>query len=482
MLEDGFNWGGTLPPPPGGRRHRAFDGQMGGEAGRVLPHGNGRSYGDSALNDAGVLLMPAEPARIHHFDAETGLIDADSGVLLRDVTERVVPAGWFLPVTPGTQFVTLGGALANDVHGKNHHRRGTFGRWVESFDLRRSDRPDAISCSREENADLFHATIGGMGLTGFVTRLRLRLMRVGSASIEEVTHRFDRLADYFAQAEAADARHEYAVAWIDSLARGSAFGRGHLICGDHALEGDRVGKARAPLTHVPWTPPVSPLRGLGLRAFNEAYFRKAARGTSRRTVPFDGFFYPLDRVGGWNRLYGPRGLHQHQSVVPEAGAPETIRALMETALAHGQGSFLTVLKRFGALEGAGLLSFPMAGYTLTLDFPHLGERTERLLDALDAIVVAAKGRVNPYKDARMSPATFAASIPRWRELEALRDPACLSDFWRRTALRLDAGPAATRAGDRKAFVEPPREDLRDLNRPTGPERHSVRHSNERERS
>ncbi|WP_082659471.1 FAD-binding oxidoreductase [Aureimonas sp. AU40] len=435
MRDPGDNWGRTIAPPPGGRRRRPFGGKLAGAGETMLPHGNGRSYGDSCLNDSGWLLTPAQSARIHGFDTETGLLDADAGVLLREVTERVVPQGWFLPVTPGTQFVTLGGALANDIHGKNHHRRGTFGRWVESFELERSDR-GTLHCSVSENADLFRATIGGMGLTGFVTRLRLRLMRVGSASIVETTQRFNRLSDYFEQAEAADERHEYAVAWIDSLARGTSFGRGHLICGDHAAEGDRTGRARPPLATVPWTPPVSPLRGLGLRAFNELYFRKARPGTSRRTVPFDGFFYPLDRIGGWNRLYGPRGLHQHQSLVPTRHAAETVRALMETALEAGQGSFLTVLKRFGALQSPGLLSFPTEGYTLTLDFPHLGPRTERLLDRLDAIVVAAGGRVNPYKDARMPPATFAASFPRWRELEALRDPALLSDFWRRTALRL----------------------------------------------
>ena len=442
MADAGDHWGRTIPAPPGGRRTIAFAGHVrAGAAGETaLPHGNGRSYGDTCLNDSGWLLTPQTAPRIHGFDAESGVLEADAGVLLCDVTRAVAPSGWFLPVTPGTQFVTLGGALANDVHGKNHHRRGTFGRWVESFDLARSDGV-VLRCSPTENEAFFRATIGGLGLTGFVMRLRLRLMRVGSLSIEETTRRFDRLADYFEAAEEADARHEYAVAWIDSLAAGRSFGRGHLICGDHAAEGDRAGVARPPLASVPFTPPVSPLRGLGLRAFNEAYFRKAKAGTSRRTVPFDGFFYPLDRIGRWNRLYGPRGLHQHQSVVPLQGAEDHVRALMETALAHGQGSFLTVLKRFGAIESPGLLSFPREGYTLTLDFPDLGERTRRLLDALDTIVRRVGGRVNPYKDARMSPETFAASFPRWRELEALRDPMIVSDFWRRTAL--EARDAAT---------------------------------------
>ncbi len=447
------SWGRCAPAPKGGRKGRAWNaGHFAPASGEtVLPYGNGRSYGDSCLNDAGWLLLPRPEPRILRFDAETGILSADAGLRLCDVTRAIAPHGWFLPVTPGTQFVTLGGALANDVHGKNHHRRGTFGRWVEGFELLRSDR-GALACSREENSDLFAATIGGMGLTGIVTTVTLRLMRVPSLSIEERTLRFDRLSDYFELAEAADEGHEYAVAWIDSLARGRHFGRGHLICGDHAQHGDRTGLARPPRFSVPLTPPVSPLRGIGLRLFNEAYYRKARPGETRRTVPFDGFFYPLDRIGGWNRLYGPRGLHQHQSVVPLAGAPEIVAALMQTALDHGQGSFLTVLKRFGGMESPGLLSFPREGYTLTLDFPHLGDATLRLLDALDALVVRGGGAVNPYKDARMSPETFAASFPGWRGLEAMRDPAIVSDFWRRAALGPE-GSDARRRSDRKGLVD-----------------------------
>ncbi len=191
---------------------------------------------------------------------------------------------------------------------------------------------------------------------------------------------------------------------------------------------------------MPLTPPVSPLRGLALKAFNEVNFRKLRRETVTREVPFDGFFYPLDRVGAWNRLYGPQGLQQHQSVVPEEMGRQTVRALMECALAHGQGSFLTVLKRFGDAASPGLLSFPRKGYTLTLDFPNRGASTRALMDELDRITIEAGGAVNPYKDSRMAPDIFAASFPRWRSLESLRDPAIRSDFWSRTALRLDPSP------------------------------------------
>ena len=347
-------------------------------------------------------------------------------------------------MTPGTQFVTLGGAIANDVHGKNHHRRGTFGRWLESLELERSDR-GTIACSPSRNPDLFAATIAGMGLTGLIRTATIRLLKVPSLSIAQATRRFDRLADYFALAEEADRVHEYAVAWIDSLAGGRSLGRGHLIVGDHAPRGDLSGTARPPLATVPFAPPVSPLGGLPLRAFNEFYFRRAPRGWSAATVSFDAFFYPLDRVGAWNRLYGPRGLHQHQSVVPLKDGEAVVRALIECARSHRHGSFLTVLKRFGDVPSPGLLSFPREGYTLTLDFPHRGAKTLKLLAELDAITVAAGGAVNPYKDARMSPETFAAGFPRWGELERLRDPAIVSDFWRRTALVLPQGEEARTA-------------------------------------
>ena len=306
---------------------------------------------------------------------------------------------------------------------------------VESFELERSDR-GRLHCSPDDEPALFAATVSGMGLTGLIRAATIRLLKVPSLSIVQTMTRFDSLAEYFELAQAADERHEYSVAWLDSLKTGRSLGRGHLICGDHAAEGDRSGVARRPLASVPLTPPISPLGGLALRAFNEVYFRKAAAGTTTATVAFDQFFYPLDRIGRWNRLYGPAGLHQHQSVVPVTNAEPVVRALIECVIAHGHGSFLTVLKRFGPSESPGLTSFPRDGYTLTLDFPHRGHKTLALLAALDAMTISAGGAVNPYKDSRMSPETFAAGFPRWRELEAHRDPAILSDFWRRTALQL----------------------------------------------
>ena len=403
--------------------------------GSLLPYGNGRSYGDSCLNDFGMLIDSRRRNAVLRFDTETGVLAAEAGILLSEITRHVAPLGWFLPVTPGTQFVTLGGAIANDVHGKNHHRRGTFGRWVRSLELRRSDR-GTLQCSPDVDTALFAASIGGMGLAGLIVAAEIQLIRVPSLTIAQTTTRFENLGGYFRMAEAVDEQHEYAVAWIDTMSRGAAFGRGHLLAGDHAVEGDRTGIGRPPFASVPLTPPLSPLRGLPLKAFNSLVFRKAPAGTSRRDVLFDSFFYPLDRIGQWNRLYGPNGLHQHQSCIPLADHEAVVHALLECARAHGQGSFLTVLKRFGSLPSPGLLSFPGPGYTLTLDFPHRGEKTLRMLADLDRLTIEAGGRVNPYKDARMSAETFAAGFPDWAALEALRDPAMMSDFWRRTAGRL----------------------------------------------
>ncbi|OLP60078.1 FAD-linked oxidase [Xaviernesmea oryzae] len=404
--------------------------------GAYLPFGNGRSYGDSCHNDRGSLIDNRPRARILSFDPGTGILRCEAGVTLRQVLERAVSHRFFLPVTPGTAFVTVGGALANDVHGKNHHSRGTFGHHVLSFTVLRSDGEPRV-CSAHDHADLFRATIGGMGLTGLVTDVTLKLMKVPSPHIQQHAIRFDRLDAYFAMIGRVDAEHEYSVAWIDQLATGRSAGRGVLLAGDHAdgaCEFPDVPKGLK--LAVPFRPPVSLLNRLTLKAFNEAYFRKEKPGETIATVKWPGYFYPLDAIRDWNRLYGRKGLYQHQSVYPEDNAPEITARLMETAREAGHGSFLTVLKRFGGQPSPGLLTFARPGFTLTLDFANQGAATLRLLDRLDEIVMAAGGAINPYKDARMRPDVFAASFPHWRALEALRDPALVSDFWRRTALSL----------------------------------------------
>ncbi len=321
------------------------------------------------------------------------------------------------------------------MHGKNHHIRGTFGAHVVSFELMRS-HGEVISCSPEVNSAYYAATIGGMGLTGVITEATIRLMRVKSPDIRQRTLRFDHIDDFFAHCDDFDRSHEYAVAWIDQLARGKRFGRGILIGGDHA-EDDRPPAAvrDREMLSIPFTPPISLINRTSLSLFNAIYFRKEKPGESVRVVPWSSFFYPLDAIGHWNRLYGPRGLYQHQSVYPTHKGHETTVRLMECAQQYGHASFLTVLKRFGTAFSPGLLSFPRPGFTLTLDFSNQGASTLRMLDALDEIVLEQGGAINPYKDARMQPDTFRASFPNWRDLEARRDPAMMSDFWRRTAMR-----------------------------------------------
>lgn len=401
-----------------------------------LPFGNGRSYGDSCHNDSGMLIDCRGLNRIIGFDEATAELTCEPGVLLSEILAFAIPKGYFLPVTPGTRYVSVAGAIANDVHGKNHHMRGTFGMHVSRFKLLRSDGGPLV-CSPNDNPGLFAATTGGMGLTGLITEATIRLSKVPSPDINQRTLRFDHLDDYFLNCESFDEAHEYAVAWIDQMAKGRHFGRGILMGGDHADTSQTKPKMpQDTKISVPFTPPVSLINSASLRLFNALYFRKEKKGEHTATVPWAGYFYPLDAIGHWNRLYGPRGLFQHQSVYPLDNGHETTVLLMECAQQHGHASFLTVLKRFGDIQSPGLLSFPKPGYTLTLDFSNRGIRTLRLLDALDAIVMDAGGAVNPYKDGRMRPDTFAGSFPGWRALEAKRDPAMMSDFWRRTAMVL----------------------------------------------
>ncbi|MCL7998894.1 FAD-binding oxidoreductase [Brucella sp. 21LCYQ03] len=400
----------------------------------LLAFGNGRSYGDSCHNDAGLLVPMRTQNRIVSFDPHTGILEAESGVLLSEIIQAVAKYGYFLPVTPGTRFVTLGGAIANDVHGKNHHLRGTFGSHVESLELLRSDGVHYV-CSSAENAELFAATIGGMGLTGLILNARIRLMPVGSLDVEERITPFKSLSEYFAIAEEADRDNEYAVAWVDQLATGRSEGRGVLLTGNHAINGNRSVNSGEARFGVPFDLPFSMLNKLSLTAFNTLYFHAKRCKQEPHLTGFAGFFYPLDGLRNWNRFYGPAGLYQHQSVIPFEAAEKTIPAMLAASRDAGQSSFLTVLKRFGDLHSPGLLSFPKPGYTLTMDFPNRGRKTLDLLDQLDKMTVEAGGRVNPYKDQRMSAETFKAGFPEWQQLEDMRDARFCSDFWRRTALK-----------------------------------------------
>lgn len=394
----------------------------------MLAHGNGRSYGDSCLNPGGTLLRTRGLDRFIGFDRDSGVLECEAGALLADILEVALPTGWFLPVTPGTRFVTVGGAIANDVHGKNHHHAGTFGRHVLGFELLRSDGT-RLECTPRHNAGLFAATIGGLGLTGLVVRARLQLRRVPGPWLSVETQRFDGLADFFALS-ASHAGSEYSVAWVDCLARGANLGRGVFMHADHADAGDgRVPPAKPPRP-LPF-PPLPLVNRLSLRAMNEAYYRRAPGTPTRRQAHYVPFFYPLDAIANWNRAYGPKGFVQYQCVVPPAQAEAATRELLERIARARRGSFLVVLKQFGDAASPGLLSFPRAGTTLALDFPMAGDGTLALLDELDTVVFAAGGALYPAKDARMGARAFEASFPRLPEFKDHLDPGFSSGFWRR---------------------------------------------------
>lgn len=393
--------------------------------GTLLPYGNGRSYGDVCLNAGGTLLSTRGLDRFIAFDPASGVLRCEAGVLLADILDLCVPRGWFLPVTPGTRFVTVGGAIANDVHGKNHHAAGSFGCHVRAFELLRSDG-ERRRCSPQENPDWFAATIGGLGLTGLIVEAELQLRRIAGPAMTVENTRFADLDEFFALNAVAEERHEYTVAWVDCLA---ARPRGWFMAGNHAgaeaaREAPPPGKART----LPLTPPVSLVNGLSLRAFNPAYFHRPL--PARATVHYVPYFYPLDGLLHWNRMYGPRGFYQYQCVLP-ATARAALDEILQAIAASGQGSFLAVLKTFGARASPGLLSFPMPGSTLALDFPNRGEATRALFGRLDAIVAAAGGRLYAAKDARMPGALFRRGYPALDEFIPYLDPKFASDFWRR---------------------------------------------------
>ena len=357
------------------------------------------------------------------------ILRCEAGVSLAEILELVQPQGWFLPVVPGTAHVTVGGAIANDVHGKNHHVAGTFGHHLRCFELVRSSG-ERLECSLDSNPALFHATIGGLGLTGLVTWAELQLVRVPSAWFDVETIRMDGLDHFFALSDESAASHEYTVAWIDALAGGEHVGRGLFMRGNFAPLG---GPHTPPSGHlaVPFDFPAMALNRASIGAFNTLYRSRGSRQWSKSREPYGRYLFPLDGIASWNRMYGKRGFLQHQSVVPRAEAPARLRAMLAAIAQSGEASFLTVLKVFGDREPAGLLSFARPGVTLALDFPMRGEPTLALLDRLDAIVREAGGAIYPAKDARMSPETFRVSFPHVEEFARHIDPAFSSSFWRR---------------------------------------------------
>jgi FAD/FMN-containing dehydrogenase len=400
--------------------------------GTVLPFGYGRSYGDSCLNNGGTLLDTTGLNQFIAFDAENGIIRCEAGVMLADILDVIVPRGWFLPVTPGTKYVSVAGAIANDVHGKNHHVAGTFGCHVTQFELLRSDGSRRI-CSPTENPDFFRATIGGLGLTGVILWAEFRLKKIPTPLIAQENIRFGSLDEFFdISAESEERGFEYTVSWVDCTAEGKDLGRGHFTRGnfyDPPLGVSKLPKPLPPIP-VPIDAPTFLINTLTVKAFNNLYYHRQPWRMTHRIVHYNSFFYPLDTLTDWYRGYGKAGFLQYQFVMPYHDI-EPIREVFRRIAHSGQGSPLVVFKIFGDIRSPGILSFPRPGVTLALDFAFRGDKTLHLLDELDQIVMGCGGALYPAKDARMSPQAFRASYPNWEEFMDYVDPKFSSSFWRR---------------------------------------------------
>ena len=407
------------------RRSDAFEALAERDEQSLVAHGLGRSYGDAALLDEGRVILTRRLDRMLEFDESTGWLHCEAGVSIGDLIDVFLPRGWFPPVVPGTQFVTIGGAIGCNIHGKNHGHAGCFGDHIRQIELLCADG-QIVTCGPEENPDLFWATVGGMGLTGLILSAQIQLYPVESGAIEMETIRFDSLDEFFAiSADSTDYYHT--VSWIDCLRSGSTMGRGVFMRGRHAPSGaddelspglvGRLSNLAQSLVDGRALQSNHLLNKATIRLFNEAYFHSHPAGVHRSTVACEPFFFPLDAVANWNHIYGDRGFLQYQVVVPEKQAMAHILEL----IAHsGMASFLAVIKEFGDADHGGL-SFPCAGTTLALDFPNYGPQLFDLLDRLDEIVVDVGGRVYLGKDARLSAENFRRMYPQWQRWKSVRD-------------------------------------------------------------
>lgn len=415
--------------------------------GSLLARGAGRSYGDAALPERGERVVLTERLnRMIAFDPETGVLRAEAGVRLRDILATFVPRGWFLPVTPGTKEVTLGGAVAFDVHGKNHHCDGGISNFVRRLTLL-TTQGERLTCSPDTCSDLFWATVSGAGLTGIITEVELALRPIETAHIAQRTIKARDLEDAFTLFEAHEADYPYSVAWIDCLAGGSKLGRSHLMLGRHATREQLDAKQRStPLAYTPdhlASLPINLPNGLlnttTVRAFNALYYARQRRRDVRTIVGLDPFFYPLDAINEWNRMYGSKGFVQFQCVLPLDVSYEGLKAVLEQVQSSGLASFLAVLKRMGTPDG-GFLTFPLHGYTLALDIPRR-DGLEPLMRSLHETVIQYGGRVYLAKDAYLTPEEFRMMYPRygeWLDVKRRMDPS--NQFTSALARRLQIAP------------------------------------------
>ena len=399
---------------------------------RLLPVGAGRSYGDVCLLENGTLLHTRGMDRLLAFDPETGILRCEAGVTLAEILDFAVPRGFFLPVTPGTKYVTVGGAIANDIHGKNHHVAGTFGHHVRCFELVRSDGAH-ILCRPSHNAEWYAATIGGMGLTGLITWAEVKLRPIVSRSIDYHGEKFVGIDEFLALSRKATA--EYTVAWIDCVATGKNFARGIFMQGEHSREPGKLEKSKEPWLVFPIDLPAFALNRLSMAAFNTAYYHKQLPKVKAAKIDYEPFFYPLDSVLHWNRMYGKNGLLQFQNVLPHEGGREGMIEILKAITRSGLASFLAVIKFFGDVPSVGMMSFPQPGIMLALDFPVRPGVSFDLVDRLAQITLECGGRMYSAKDARMTAQQYQAFYPQWRDFERYIDPAFDSAFWQRVTGR-----------------------------------------------
>jgi decaprenylphospho-beta-D-ribofuranose 2-oxidase len=382
-----------------------------------IPHGNGRCYGDASLYSDVVNTLRYD--KVLAFDETHGIITCQSGVLLSDLLQIIVPRGWFLPVTPGTKFITVGGAIASDVHGKNHHVDGSFSNHILSMSVL-TGTGETLLCSKTSNTDLFWATCGGMGLTGIILDVKFRLKHIHSSHIRQKqikAQNLDHVMELFNQNTAST----YSVAWIDCLKSGKSFGRSILMLGEHAgtdetpTEKKLLAKEKSLLT-VPFHFPSFVLNGFSVKVFNALFYAKNYKQEMNSVVHYDGYFYPLDSILEWNKIYGKKGFVQYQFVLPLETSREGLQNILTRINKMGMGSFLAVLKLFGHQDD--LISFPMKGYTLALDFP-IREGLFRFLDELDQVVADLGGRIYLSKDARMKKEIFWKTYPHAEEFQQI---------------------------------------------------------------
>jgi hypothetical protein len=406
-----------------------------------LAFGNGRSYGDVCLNPHGNLWHTTGLDKLISFDDASGRLLCEAGVLLRDIQRLFIPRGWMLAVTPGTQLITVGGAIANDVHGKNHHAAGSFGDHVLSVSLARTSG-EVLHLDWVNTLELISATVGGMGLTGVIVTAELQLHRVGSPWLNTETLPYTGLAEFFELADASEHYWEHTVSWIDCLggksARGIFMRANHMTAEELAVMpsinaslANHKSKVQNKPISMRLVPPFSLVNRFSLKPFNMAYYLLKKMNSGLHVVHYEPFSYPLDNLQDWNRMYGPLGFFQYQSVVPRDVGQSAVQEMLNAIAASGEGSFLAILKTFGNLEAKGMLSFPQAGVTLALDFPNRGERTMKLFECLDAIVREANGRLYMAKDARMPRVLFEAGYPRLSEFVKYRDEGISSSMSRR---------------------------------------------------